>query len=330
MQPAVRVISTGGTIASTAGEDGAAPEKSGEQLVEAVPALDELAELSVTDVASVPGFDVSPEVIARMGEAIVDAEEDGVDAVIVTHGTDTMEESAYWLDLALDATIPVVLTGAQRRSDEIGFDGYANLLTAVRAAVDERFRNAGGVYLAFNDEIHAARDVTKTHTSALETFASPGKGPVAHLTRDSIEYYREPGSRSVTIPVFESDARVEQIKTGVGVDGGAIDRAVDGGADGLVVEGTGLGNVTAELGEAIERAIAGGVPVVITSRCVAGSVAAVYGTEGGGVTLAHHGVIPGADLPAHKARIKLMLALAASDDFDEIEEYFPHSTNDEP
>jgi L-asparaginase len=233
-----------------------------------------------------------------------------------------MEESAYYLDLTLDVDVPIVFTGAQRRSDEVGFDGYANLLGAVRAGTYERFRAAGGVYLAFDDEIHAARDVTKTHTSRLGTFRSPGKGPVASVTREGLRFVREPGSRSASLPALETDAEVAMVETGLGVGAGQLERALDAGVDGIVVEGTGLGNVTAPLGNAVRDAIDSGVPVVVASRCLAGNVAAVYGTEGGGHTLREHGAISAGDLPAHKARLKLMLALAAADDSRGVREFF--------
>jgi L-asparaginase len=117
---------------------------------------------------------------------------DGADGVVITHGTDTMEKSAYYLDLVLDLDAPVVFTGAQRRSDEVSPDGLSNLLTAVRAASHGRFRGAGGVYIAFDVELHAARDVTKEHTSNLSAFVSPDKCPVVRLTRESVRVHREP------------------------------------------------------------------------------------------------------------------------------------------
>ena len=322
MRPNVCVLACGGTIASTGGDDGAAPEKSGAELVEAVPELASIAEMTVREVASRPGFDMDEDTVVELGRAVRDSAADGAAGVIVTHGTDTMEESAYYLDLALDVDVPVVFTGAQRRSDEIGFDGYANLLSAVRAVTHERFREAGGVYLAFDDEIHAARDVTKTHTSSLGTFKSPGKGPVASVTREGLRFAREPGSRSVSLPSLETNADVAMVKTGLGVGAGQLERALDAGMDGIVVEGTGLGNVTTPLGNAVRDAIESGVPVVISSRCQAGHVGAVYGTEGGGHTLREHGVISAGDLQAHKARIKLMLALATTDDPQELREFF--------
>ena len=320
MKPSVTILSCGGTIASTGGEEGAAPSKSGDDLVAAVPGLDEHAEIDVREVAHLPGFDMTFEAVANLVAAV---REGDADAYVVTHGTDTMEESAYALDLLLDGP-PVVFTGAQRAADAVSADGPGNLLDAVRFAANESVREAGGVYLSFASELHAARDVTKTHTHELETFASPGKGPVAELAPDGIRYHREPGSRSASLlgadPTADLDVRVA--KSALGVDGRPVERAVCDGADGVVVEGTGLGNVTGALGDAIAEAIDAGIPVVLTSRCHAGPVAPVYGTAGGAETLRRHGALFGDDLPAHKARIKLLLALDAVESTDDLGAFF--------
>jgi L-asparaginase len=313
-EPHVRVLSCGGTIASEPGEGGAAPAKAGRELVERVPELTEYAELSVEEIASHPGFDMDFEAIAstaRAARRAVDA--DGVDGVVVTHGTDTLADTAYALDLtvAAELDVPVAVTGSQRRFDELSSDAPANLLAAVRTAADDRF--GGGAYVAFNDEVHAARDAVKTHTNALETFQSPGKGPVAEFTRADVHVHREPGSYSVDLPASsldDPDVSVPVVHSGTGVDGTGVTAALDRGADGLVVEGTGLGNVTGDLGEAIGEAAAT-VPVVISSRCHAGPMEAIYGTRGGAVTLRDHGALFAGDVSTAKARVKLVLALSA-------------------
>ncbi len=323
MPPTVAVLGTGGTIASTPGENGATPSLTVGALLNAVPDLDDHADLRTEQVAQTPGFAVDLGTVASLGRAVRDAAGE-VDGVVVTHGTDTMEESAYYLDLTLPADVPVVFTGAQRRADEPSADGPSNLLTAVRAAVHDRLRDAGGVSVAFDEELHAARDVTKVHTRKLGTFASPGKGPVAEITREDVRFYREPGSRSRTFPVDPSDpdATVPIVQSGLGVDADGIERAVERGADGIVLEGTGLGNATAEIGDAVAGAIDEAVPVVVTSRCLAGPTVPVYGTPGGGRTLRDHGAIFAGDLPAQKARLKLLVALEATTDREELREYF--------
>ena len=307
------MISTGGTIASTQDGDAATPQKDGSELLEAVPEMAELADVAaVRNVAQLPSFDMDLDTIADVGDAAAAAAADGADGVVVTHGTDTMEESAYALDLTRDLDIPIVLTGAQRRPDEVSSDGPANLLAAVRAASDDRIQDGGGVYIAFDMELHAARDVTKAHTSALDTFTSPGKGPVASLSCETVRIHRSPGSYSSDLPVTRTDADVATVKSAVGVGDRQVEAALAAGVDGLVVEGTGLGNTTAAIGEAVADAAAQ-VPVVVASRCHAGSTAPVYGTAGGSRTLVDRGVAQAGDLPAHKARLKLALALASVD-----------------
>lgn len=321
MTARITVLGTGGTIASTDGEGGASPSKRGAELVSSVPELGEHAELSVEEVAQIPSFDMDWETIHRMRSAAEKAGEEA-DGVVITHGTDTMEESAYALDMVFGGDVPVVFTGAQRRSDETSPDGPSNLLTAVRAAADDRFRGNGAAYIAFDETVHAARDVTKAHTSDLGTFVSPDKGPIASLTREDVRTYRPPRSYSIDLPGGVPESTIRMVKSGVSVSGAQFEAALEAGVDGIVLEGTGLGNATTALGEAVEEAVSAGVPVVVTSRCQGGATAPVYGGGGGGETLNQHGAVFGDDLPAHKARLKLALALEATDDHGELADLF--------
>ncbi|MFC7202382.1 asparaginase [Haloferax namakaokahaiae] len=309
--PHIRVVSCGGTIASEPSSAGAAPEKTATDLVERVPTLESYATLSAVDVASVPGFDADFESIFAARDAIEDAFDAGVDGVVVTHGTDTLADVAFALELCCDPEGPVVVTGAQRRFDEPGSDAPSNLLTAVRAATDSKFD--GTVTVAFDDELHRARDVVKTHTNALDTFQSPGKGPVATFTRETVRSHREATSDlpqlDLSLPV---EVRVPVVHSGVAVDGTLFDRAL-ADADGIVVEGTGLGNVTGALGERLAE-VAEDVPIVVSSRCHAGPTEPVYGTPGGAVTLDRAGVLFAGDLPTSKARLLLTFCLAAGGD----------------
>lgn len=315
MPPTVVVLSTGGTIASTSTAGGATPSKRGTELVDAVPELEAHAEIEVEEVARIPSYDMGFETLTELAAATRRVAADGADGVVVTHGTDTIEESAYFLDLVLDSEIPVAFTGAQRRPDEVSPDGPANLLAAVRTVTHDRFDD--GVYVVTNDEVHAARDVTKTHTSALETFDSPSTAPIATVTRSAVRIVRDPKSYSATVDARDVTSDVAVVSSGAGVGRRPIDRALEDGVDGLVVDGTGLGNTTSELGDAIDDAVADDTPVVVTSRCQAGTTAPVYGGDGGGSTLRSHGAIHGGDLPAHKARIKLALVCSVADDLEE-------------
>ncbi len=330
--PHVCVVACGGTIASEPDDDGAAPAKTGADLVAAVPDVEHYATVSAREVCSQPGFDVRWRDVFATAAAIRDAAEDDdgtvADGVVVTHGTDTLADTAYALDLLTDLPVPVVVTGAQRRLDERSSDVPANLTLAVRAAADERF--VPGVHVAFDDELHAARDVVKGHSNALSTMTSPAAGPVATFTRSGSRLLREPCRGSVVDPLAGPEGpldaaaptagtpdaaadrvpEVPVVHSGTGVGSAGIDRALSAGVGGLVVEGTGLGNVTAGIGNAIEAAVES-VPVVVAGRPFAGPTEPVYGTPGGAVTLERHGVVFAGDLPAAKARVGLALGLAA-------------------
>ncbi|MFU8868125.1 asparaginase [Natronococcus sp.] len=310
--PRVRVLSTGGTIASTDGDGGATPSKDGDDLVAAVPELEDVATLEVESVCDELSFHLSASNVASLARAVERAAEDGVDGVVVTHGTDTMEESSYYLDLVSDADVPVVFTGAQRPADMAGADGPANLLQAVRTAADERFTE--GAYIAFGNLVHAARWVTKARAGRPEAYASPDSGPVAEITADGLSLRRDPRSESVSLPATELTARVETIPSGLAVDARQLERALEDGVDGLVLAASGIGNTTPEIGDAVADAVEAGVPVVVATRCFDGAVSARYGGPGGSRTVREHGTIPAGDLPPWKARIKLGLALSAYDD----------------
>ena len=324
-KPRVAVVACGGTIASEPDDGGAAPAKTGDDLVRAVPGLEAYATVSAREVCSQPGFDVRWRDVLATATAAREAVADGADGVVVTHGTDTLADTAFALDLLTDLDAPVVVTGAQRRLDEASSDAPANLTLAVRAAADRRF--APGVHVAFDDELNAARDAVKVHSNALSTMTSPGTGPVATFTRAGSRLVREPRRGVDVDPLADSidDAddvpEVPVIHSGTGVGAGAVERAVDAGVGGLVIEGTGLGNATAAIGDAVAE-VAPGTPVVVAGRPPAGPTEPVYGTPGGAVTLAEHGVTFAGPLPASKARVALALGLAAGLDRDGIEALF--------
>jgi L-asparaginase len=318
------VLGTGGTIASTFGADGATPTKSGEDLVSGVPGLAADATVSVEQVAQTPSFEMDAATLEAIADRVTALDDDpSVDAVVLTHGTDTLEETAFYLDAATALETPVFVTGAQRRPDELSPDGPANLRTAFRVAREftDLDRDCGGVFVAFNEGVHAARYVTKAHTSKLEAFESPGAGPVATVDREAVHVVRVPTSETPTIPARSLALTVYVVQSASAVGADLLEAALERDADGVVVEGTGLGNVTAGLGDAIVDAT-DHVPVVVTSRCFDGGVVPVYGGDGGGERLHRHGAIFAADLPAHKARLALLLALSAYDDVEKIREVF--------
>ena len=334
--PQVCVVACGGTIASEPDTGGAAPAKTGDDLVAAVPGVEAHATVSAREVCSQPGFDVRWRDVLATAATAARAVADGADGIVVTHGTDTLADTAYALDVLTDLSVPVVVTGAQRRLDEPSSDAPANLTLAVRAAADPRF--SAGVHVAFDDELHAARDCIKAHSNALSTMTSPGTGPVATFTRADSRPVREPRRSVAAEPLLdridpdadpvESAERLPEvpvIHSGTGVGAAGVERAADAGVGGLVIEGTGLGNATAAIGDAVAEVV-GDVPVVVAGRPPAGPTEPVYGTPGGAVTLEEHGVVFAGALPASKARIALALGLAADVDRGELASLFRRAT----
>jgi L-asparaginase len=231
-----------------------------------------------------------------------------VAGVIISHGTDTLEETAWWLDLTVESPKPIVLVGAQRNASEPDFDGPRNLLSAVRIAVDQAPTGMGAM-LVMNNQINAAREVTKTHTSSVETFKSGDYGFLGEVDFDRVVFDRAPRRRQHVPIKADTMPPVEIVAMYGGADGSLVQAAVDHGAKGLVIEGLGLGNVNQPMFAAIKEAIGKGIPVVITSRVPNGRVLPNYGFEGGGNTLVDAGAITGDNLPPQKARILLMLLL---------------------
>jgi len=320
MNPQIRVLATGGTIAATAGESGATPTLTGDDLVDAVGEIKSYADVDVERVCDELSFHLGFDQVADLARAVERADDEGLDGVVVTHGTDTMEESAYYLDLVLDIDIPVVFTGAQRPADAVSADGPANLLAAIRTVADERFET--GVYVVFNDTVHAARWVTKSHASAPDAYSSPAAGPVAELTADGISLRLPPRSESVTLPTTELTKTVKTLHSGLDVEDTLLRHAIVDGVGGVVLAGSGIGNTSRRLGDTVGEAIDRGLPIVLATRCYRGEVAAKYGDRGGSYTLHEHGSIPAGDLPPWKARIKLGLALSAFDDEKAVRDAF--------
>ncbi len=327
MAPKVVVISTGGTIASR--YDTALGRKvataGGRQLVAMLPSLGAAADLEVDDFATIPSFQMDVATALRLVRRVgAQLRRPDVAGVVVTHGTDTLEESAYLADLLIDADKPVVFTGAQRSADEPDADGPRNLTGAVRAAACPAAVGLGAL-VCFNDEIHAARDVTKTHTSAVQTFQSYDHGKVGLIDGDRVVIDRRP-VRGPRYAVERLEERVDLVKMVIGLDARPLDAALAGGARGIVLEAFGLGNATREAAAGVGRAIAAGVPVVVSSRCPAGHVRPVYGGGGGGRDLAELGVIHAGDLAGIKARLLLMVLLADRPAMDELRRRFAAAT----
>ncbi|MGC2323257.1 MAG: asparaginase [Terriglobales bacterium] len=310
-KPVVVLIATGGTIAMKIDpvKHAPVPAISGEDLLATVPEVSKYATVEVKNVSNVPSDYMDPARWAALTHDVNTAlARPEVVGVIVSHGTDTLEETAYWLDLTVDSEKPVVLIGAQRNASESDFDGPRNLLNAVRIAVDPQ-SNGKGAILAMNSQINAAREVTKTHTSSVETFKSGDFGFLGEVDFDRIVYWRAPLRRQHVPIKTDSMPYVEIVPMYGGADGYLVKSALEHGAKGLVIQGLGWGNVNKPMFAAIKDALSRGTPVVITSRVPNGRVLPNYGWEGGGKTLVDAGAVMGDDLSPQKARILLMLLL---------------------
>jgi L-asparaginase len=308
----VHILFTGGTISMKIdpATGAAVPALSGEEIVSRVPGLRREAKLVLEDYARLPGPHVTPHWMWRLKQHVETLAADAaVDGIVVTHGTDTLEETAFLLDLTLATSKPVVFCGAMRTVSEAGWDGPANLLTAVRAAVHPDAAGRG-VLIAVGEEIHSAAEASKWHTQSLDAFRS-AHGPLGSLDRGLVAFDRPPFRRRV-FPARRIVADVDLHTMAAGVDDTLVRASIAGGARGIVIEATGAGNVPPTVLPGIKAALAAGLPVVLVSRCASGRVAPVYGYDGGGQMLRELGVIFAGDLPGQKARIKLMVALGIS------------------
>lgn len=268
-------------------------------------------ELASVDVRRIPGRAMAPADMQEIARTVAAEAARGADGVVVTHGTDTVEETAYALALMLDLPIPVVLTAAMRLPGDVGHDGGANVRGALVAARDPRVAALGPV-VAIQDELHLARWVTKAHTSRVAAFASPETGPVGALVEDRLELSAAHGPGDhLGLPEGDLGAtRVELVWIAAGMDGLLLDAAAER-ADGIVLAGSGGGHVPPPVADAIGRAVARGVPVVIASRCAAGpTLERTYGGPGGELHLRELGAVFAGRIPALKARLRLQVALA--------------------
>jgi L-asparaginase len=309
----VRILTTGGTIASLPHPESGAkrPAVSGEELVASVPGLDRVADVQVEEVASASSWNLTPQdmltVARRAGEALAEPD---VDGVVVTHGTDTIEETAFLTDLTLRAEGPVVFVGAMRTPDEPSADGPRNLLNAARVAAAPEARAAGAV-VAISDEIHAARWVRKLDSAVVSAFRSPRRGPIGHVTPTSLELPWVPPRGFTIDPPEQLSQEVALVAAYPGMDGAVIEAALDaGGAAGLVVEGTGSGNVPGTAVGGIVTALERGLPVILATRVPGGATGSGYGSPGGGAALRELGAVGAGPLSAGKARMLLMVLLA--------------------
>ena len=308
----IAILTTGGTIAMTHADSagGAVPILTGADFASALPP--DLAEIHVEEFSNLPSAHFTIEHLWNLSRRVAAlVARDDVDGVVVTHGTDVLEESAYLCDITIDTRKSVVFTGAMRAASDPGYEGIANLIAATQTAASDDARDCGAL-VVFNDEIHAARDVTKTHTTALETFLSPEFGPIGRVYSDRVVIARKPTRREV-IPATRLEPNVTLLKLAVGMSDGLLEYLADVvGARGIVLETLGGGRVPPWWLPTIERAVKAGVAIVIASRVGKGRTIDHYGYAGAHRDLVQIGCWFTDGLNGQKARIKLMVALGTA------------------
>jgi len=318
-KPKVGIIFTGGTISMSIDKriGAAIPSLSNEEIMSLVTNIDKYADTESISFAHSPGPHIGPEMMFKLRNTTLELlRRNDITGVVILHGTDTLEETAYLLDLTIKSSKPVVITGAMRNSSELGYDGPSNLAAAVCTAISPESKGRG-VLVVLNNEVNAANEVTKTNTVSLDTFKSLKFGPLGVIDNDEVIYYRDILYRQfIDTEYFEK--KVDLIKTVAGMDSSILKFCVDQGSKGIVLEAMGRGNIPPTMMEGIKYAIDHNVIIALTSRCPIGRVYDSYGYEGGGKTLSNLGVIFGGDLPGQKLRIKLMLALNKTDKIDEV------------
>ncbi|UKS54949.1 asparaginase [Exiguobacterium acetylicum] len=314
------LIHTGGTIAMAQDHSGHVLPNDINPLDASLPRATDIANITTRHFANLPSPHMTPDIMLRLAHFIEgELAKEHYDGVVITHGTDTLEETAYFLHLTLGAPVPIVLTGAMRSSNEVGSDGEFNLITALRVAVSQAAREKG-VLVVFNGEIHSAFNVTKTHTSSVDTFKSVHFGNLGMVTKDHVYLFNTPLLKQ-THMVTSLSKRVAVLKVYAGMEPDLLLAVKQLGYDGLVLEVLGQGNVPPSIVDAIAELITV-MPIVIVSRCFNGIVQDVYGYTGGGQQLKELGVIFSNGLNSQKARLKLMVELEIDASQPELEESF--------
>lgn len=321
--PKVTVLSLGGTISSVeTGGGGVSPSLTGEALVEAVPEISKFADVSASSVRQVPGSDLKIEDLIEVAREATRRLDDGASGVVITQGTDSIEETAFVMDLLVDRDSPVVVTGAMRNPTLPGADGPANLLASIQVAASGAAREIGAV-VVFNDEVHPARYVRKTHTQSPATFRSQMTGPIGWISENQVRVAVRPANRPrLDIGSIDGDHVVALLKIGVGDDGRLVRIIEELGYSGLVIEGLGGGHVPSAMAEPLSE-LAAKMPVVLASRTGSGEVLRnTYDFPGSEMDLMKYGLIHAGVLDGLKARLLLTLLLRSGASLDRISTTF--------
>lgn len=324
MQKKILIIHTGGTISmSEDATTGAVNPGKHNPLTDNTNVLNNLANIIVEEPFNLPSPHITTNEMLSIKNLIEKHfHNNQIDGVVITHGTDTLEETAYFLDITVSLNIPIVVTGAMRSSNEIGSDGLYNLIESVRVSINDAAIGKG-VLVVLNDEIHTSKNVTKTHTSNISTFQSPQYGPIGIITKRGIVFHHTPTIREC-YNIENISKKVILLKAYAGMDSTFLNAVNDLGYDGVVIEALGQGNLPPKAVEGVKKLIDNKIPVVLVSRCFNGIVQDIYGYEGGGKQLKDLGVIFSNGLNGQKARLKLLIALSYTTDIKEIEDIFQH------
>ena len=307
MPKKILVLHTGGTISMQADASGAVVTSSDNPMNHVSNPLEGI-QVHTLDFFNLPSPHIKPKHMLALYQKIKE-EAANYDGVVITHGTDTLEETAYFLDTMEVPHMPIVLTGAMRSSNELGSDGVYNYLSALRVASDDRAADKG-VLVVMNDEIHAAKYVTKTHTTNVSTFQTPTHGPLGLIMKHEILYFKTAEPR-VRFDLDHIQGLVPIISAYAGMTDELIDMLDLEQLDGLIIQAFGAGNIPKETAQKLENLLQKGIPVALVSRCFNGIAEPVYAYQGGGVQLQKSGVFFVKELNAQKARLKLLIALNA-------------------
>ncbi len=300
---------------------GAVPRYSGDELMTKIPEAKNLAKIECFDFGNYPGPHMTPERMLELSKKIKEKlSSNNYDGVVVTHGTDTLEETAYFLDLTIDTEIPILVTGSMKNSSEPDWDGPKNLTDSVRVCLNENSKNLG-VLVCLNGEINAASEVTKIFADDIDTFHSLDFGSLGFVQGDRVIYNRLPKCLE-TLETEKINTNVDLLTVYAGMEEKFFKFSADSGTDGLVVEALGVGNVPPAAFEGIKYVVEKGIPVVLVSRCPAGETDYIYSYPGAGVHLHNLGVIFTDHLNGQKARIKLIIALGRTNDINELRKMF--------
>jgi L-asparaginase len=317
------LLFTGGTISMRhdPAAGGAVPSLSGRDILALAPAIEQIAHVEIVDFGAYPGPHMTTDRMWALRNALeAQLARPEVQGIVVTHGTDSLEESAYLVARSLAATKPIVFTGAMRTSSDLGWDGPANLGAAVRVAASDD-ASGYGVLVAMCDRIFSALDVTKAHTHTVDAFESPGLGPLGVIDDGQVVFRRALPELPAPVVTTSLAGPVDIVYAWAGADSRLLD-ASRREARGVIVAGMGRGNVPPAMIDGIERWHADGRPVVIASRVQRGRVGRTYGYPGGARRLHDRGAILAGSRRPQQARIDLMLALGAGLNVDAIRELF--------